>query len=119
MASLVGHTFAQSQPQADQDQSKEQATAVPCIPGARSHQDSQKSENYSRRSGGSIVMPCAGATGASAAAVGNLTPLYVGAGVIGAAVAAGALNGGGDGHHDPAGGNGGGTGGTSGTTGTH
>jgi hypothetical protein len=51
---------------------------------------------------------------ATEASVGNLTPLYVGAGVVGAAVIASAINGGGDGRHDPAGGGGG----TSGTTGT-
>jgi len=59
---------------------------------------------------------------AAGEAVGNLTPLYVGAGAVGAAVIAGALSGGGDGHHDasnPGGGGSSGTGGTTGTTGTH
>jgi hypothetical protein len=50
---------------------------------------------------------------AGAAAEGNLTPVYIGASVAGAAVIAGALTGGG--HRDGTGG----TGGTTGTTGTH
>lgn len=94
MTGLVGHAFAQTQPQDDQDQNRK----------------------------GAAVMP--GAADASEAAAGNLTPLYIGAGVLGAAVIAGAMSGG-DGHcdHVPATGGGsggtGGTGGTTGTTGTH
>ena len=50
---------------------------------------------------------------AASAAEGNLTPVYVGATVAGAAVIVGALTGGGS--HDGSSG----TGGTTGTTGTH
>ena len=100
LTAAVGHVYAQSQPQAGHDQNGNTSARVPCLTdGSGTH--------------------CAGAADASEAATGNLAPLYVGAGVIGAAVIAGALNGGGDGHHDPASGSGGGTGGTTGTTGTH
>jgi|GEM_PF-1820329 len=125
MTGLVGHAFAQNQPQADQDQNKKGAAAVPCTAGgAGSRQDDQQQNNEDdRRRGGAVLMPCEGAAGASAAAVGNLTPLYIGAGVVGAAVIAGAMSGDGHSHNDrpPAGGGGGtgGTGGTTGTTGTH
>jgi len=99
LTALVGHAYAQSQPQVGHDQNANTTARLPCLTdGNGTH--------------------CAGAADASEAATGNLTPLYVGAGVIGAAVIAGALNGGGDGHHDPASGSGG-TGGTTGTTGTH
>ncbi|KLD65857.1 hypothetical protein [Dyella japonica] len=98
LTTLVAHAYAQSQPQGGQDRNGNTTARVPCL---------------TDESGAH----CAGAATASEAATGNLTPLYVGAGVIGAAVIAGALNGGGDGHHDPASGSGGG--GTSGTTGTH
>lgn len=93
MTGLAGHAFAQTQSQDDQDQNRK----------------------------GAAVMP--GAADASGAAEGNLMPLYIGAGVLGAAVIAGAMSG--DGHcdHVPATGGGsggtGGTGGTTGTTGTH
>lgn len=101
LTGLVGQAFAQSQPQAVQERRGNTTAQVPCLTDGS----------------GNAAVHCAGAADAAGAASGNLTPLYVGAGVIGAAVVAGAFNGGGDGHHDPASGSGGG--GTSGTTGTH
>ena len=85
LTGLVGHAFAQTQPAADRAQSIDNAQVARIAPNAA----------Y-----------------AGEAAVGNLIPLYVGAGVLGAAVVASAVNGGGDGSHEPA------SGGTGGTTGT-
>lgn len=89
LTGLVGHAFAQTQPRAHQDRDDDRAAVVP------------------------------GTTGATAAASGNLTPLYIGAGLIAAAAIAGSMSG--DGHcdHTPGGGGTGGTTGTTGTTGTH
>lgn len=54
-----------------------------------------------------------GAAAATAASAGSLTPVYIGAAVVGVAVIAAASTGGGDKHGT------GGTTGTTGTTGTH
>jgi hypothetical protein len=89
MAGLIAHVHAQSEP-----------AATPPAPASAS------------TSGGAIVIP--GAHAATAAGEGNLTPLYVGASVVGVAVIAGALNSGGNPHDGTSG-----TGGTTGTTGTH
>jgi hypothetical protein len=116
MTGLVGHAFAQSQPLADQNQNTNGAAAVPCIAtGGNSTQDDQPTGDNDRRRDGAALLPCSGAAGAAAAAAGNLSPLYVGASVVGVAVIAGALSGGGDSHHSSTSG----TGGTTGTTGTH
>ena len=82
LTGLVGHAFAQTQPVADRAQTINTAQVAPS------------------------------AAYATEAAVGNLLPLYVGAGVLSAAVVASAVNGGGDGRHEPA------SRGTGGTTGT-
>lgn len=73
----------------------------------------------SRCGDAAAVLP-GGATVAGEAAQGSLTPVYVGAAVVGAAVIAAGINGGGNGDHTPAsgGGNASGGGGTGGTTGT-
>jgi hypothetical protein len=94
MAGLIAHVQAETPPappsshrsaQVDEQASADQRKDAAIIPGAD----------------------------AGAAAEGNLTPVYIGASVAGAAVIAGALTGGG--HRDGTGG----TGGTTGTTGTH
>lgn len=93
MAGLIAHAYAETPstppPGRQNTPAAEQATA-----------DQHKDDG---------MIPGAGAAGA---AEGNLTPVYVGATVAGAAVIVGALTGGGS--HDGSSG----TGGTSGTTGT-
>lgn len=67
----------------------------------------------------------AGSTAAAEASMGSLTPLYIGAGLVGAAVISAGVSGGGSSHGNSntspgtGGGGNGGTGGTTGTTGTH
>ncbi len=94
LTGLIAHAYAQTPPAppsgqqtapASGEASSDARTDIGVIPGAR----------------------------AAGAAEGQLTPVYVGASVVGAAVIVGALTGGGS--HDGTGG----TSGTSGTTGTH
>lgn len=108
LASLVGHAAAQTQPP-----SETQTAYVPCAGVADSH---GQDEN---RKDGAAITPC-GAAGASNAATGSLTPVYVGASVVATAVIPAAIDGGGNGRRNDGtpGTNGGGTTGTTGTTGT-
>lgn len=117
LSALIGQAFAQTQ--GDQDHRKGAAAAAPCVAGAgASRQNEDKaSDDRDRRDGGAVIMPC-GAAAASAAASGNLTPVYIGAGVVAAGVIAAGIHGGDSGRRNDGPGTGGGTGGTTGTTGT-
>lgn len=117
MTGLVSHAYAAPPQTSDTAQSQSAAVIAPCVAGASNKHDDSDASDTSDHRGGAVV-PCAGAAGAEAA--GNLVPVYVAASVVGTAVVAGALSGGGGNcrHRcDPAG-QGGGTGGTTGTTGT-
>ena len=86
-----------------------QAETLPTPPAGHQAATTAEQDTPDQRKDAAII-PGASAGGA---AEGNLTPVYVGASVAGAAVIAGALTGGGS--RDGTGG----TGGTTGTTGTH